>query len=200
MNFSQLNFNSTMLSNTSSKLLGSTMNVNALAAKSMYIQNYDSSPKTRKKTKEGTTSRRNLLMTSSKSNKFVLKPDESTKKLKDYFSGDINFTKVNLVVKQEINPSYNNVDEIWAVNLKHCHPRPKKLEEIIERVRTPWEYKISIWYRQFNYEYEGEAEESFYTAFEHDFSRCNFQKDFKGDNSKELDEFKVYLWSYYKEV
>lgn len=41
--------------------------------------------------------------------------------------------------------------------LQFCEPRPEKEKLIINRPRTPWEFKISIW-AAWDYSYEGEPD------------------------------------------
>jgi len=41
--------------------------------------------------------------------------------------------------------------------LQFCEPRPEKEKLVINRPRTPWEFKISIW-AAYDYNYEGESD------------------------------------------
>lgn len=41
--------------------------------------------------------------------------------------------------------------------LQFCEPRPEKEKLIVQRPRTPWEYKISIW-AAWDYNYDGESD------------------------------------------
>lgn len=59
-------------------------------------------------------------------------------------------------------------------------PRPKPMEIIIHKVRTPWVYPVSIW-ASYGYPYESDSEQYLDECFEHDFTRCNFAKDVKSD-------------------
>ena len=106
---------------------------------------------------------------------------------------------VNKVIKREISQNDKNIDENWYSHIFYCVPRPEKIEEIENRVRTPWSFPISIWSRQFNYLYEGEPDEAYYCAFDFDFNRCKFEKDMKKDIAS-IDELKAYLWNYYKRI
>lgn len=107
--------------------------------------------------------------------------------------------QVSCVGKIYINHNFKNLDSLWIKHLNHCHPRPRKDEEFIARPRTPWSFPISIWAKQFYYEYEGENEESFIKAFTYDFNRCNFAKDLKNDTEL-LESLKEYLRSLYKKM
>lgn len=54
-----------------------------------------------------------------------------------------------------INP--NVIDsKMFKTMLQFCQPRPEKEALIINRPRTPWEYKISIW-AAWDYSWEGES-------------------------------------------
>lgn len=89
--------------------------------------------------------------------------------------------QITNVSKSFVAPNNRNVDGLWIKHLMHCHPRPRKDEEFVERPHTPWSFPLSIWSRQFYYEYEGESEETYNKAFTFDFNRCNFLKDMKND-------------------
>lgn len=98
-----------------------------------------------------------------------------------------NVVHVSSVSKTYVFPNSKNVDALWVKHFLHCHPRPRKDEEFVERPRTPWSFPISIWARQYYYEFEGESEETFMRAFTYDFNRCNFIKDMKN----EIEQYEV---------
>lgn len=106
---------------------------------------------------------------------------------------------ITALSKIPVEPNYLNVDSLWINHLHYCHPRPKKDKEKIERIRTPWTFPISIWAKLFSYEYNGEGEEIMTNAFEYDFNRCAFHKDFKNEESS-LEELKEYLRSNYNKI
>jgi hypothetical protein len=106
---------------------------------------------------------------------------------------------VNSVNCKSISQNSYNLDDMWINHLHFCYPRPLKEEDLIVRQRTPWSFPISIWARQFYYDYEGEGDEAYFAAFEHDFNRCNFSKELKNDQNL-VDDLKILLWDYYKKM
>lgn len=107
--------------------------------------------------------------------------------------------KVEFVNNLNIEPNYCNIDCHWSKKLKYCVPRPCKDEIVLDRPRTPWSFPISIWAKQYNYNYSGESEVLYKKAFEHDFNRCNFNKDTKS-NTENLNKLKDLLWIFYKDL
>lgn len=110
-----------------------------------------------------------------------------------------NFIVVNTVNCKPISQNSYNIDDMWINHLHFCYPRPLKEEDLVVRQRTPWSFPISIWARQFYYDYEGEGDEAYFAAFDHDFNRCNFAKELKNDQSL-VDDLKNLLWEYYKKM
>lgn len=107
--------------------------------------------------------------------------------------------KIYSLNKINIEPNYNNIDNHWINHIHFCIPRPSKDIEIQERPKTPWTYDISIWAKLYCYEYNGEPEEKITNAFEFDYSRCSFNKDFKNEEIN-LIEFKEYMRSCYNKI
>lgn len=89
------------------------------------------------------------------------------------------------------------IDDYYKSMLRYCHPRPLKIIEDEERIRTPWTFPISIW-AQYDYKYEGESEDYIKQVFEHDFGRCNVMKDAKTEQV--FLEIKELLWTNYKKM
>lgn len=123
-----------------------------------------------------------------------------TSKKNNLFIKEEEKISINILSKKEIYPNYKNIDAHWMLHLHHCVPRPKKDEKLDTRIKTPWAFPISFWSRQYNYLEKGEGEEEYFQAFEYDFNRCNFNKDFRGENGRELMEAKSYLWNLYKKI
>lgn len=141
-----------------------------------------------------------LILANNKNSSFYyMTKNKRALEVEGYFSAESKYLEVNRVVSKEIIPNSNNIDNIWINHLHYCFPRPMKQEEMIERPRTPWSFPMSIWSRQFYYEYEGEPEEAYFQAFEHDFSRCNFNKDLR-NNAEQLNELKWIIWEKYKKM
>ena len=110
-----------------------------------------------------------------------------------------NFINVTTVNKENVEDNNKIIDHLWINHLHFCLPRPKKDMEKIERAKTPWTFRISIWARMYYYEYNGEPEEIISRAFEFDFNKCGFQKDIKSD-SNELSDFKDYFRVLYNKM
>ncbi len=88
------------------------------------------------------------------------------------------------------------IDEDFKIKLKHCVPRPEKINKLKLRPRTPWIFPDSIW-AFYGYSFEGNTNELTKDAFEYDFERSKVwnEKEFKTD--KERVEIKELLRKYY---
>ena len=69
----------------------------------------------------------------------------------------------------------------------YSQPRLEKIIDKLLKPRTSWAFPISIW-AYYGYEYEGISQEYLDHCFELDFNRCQFNKDFKDEES--LNELK----------
>ena len=105
--------------------------------------------------------------------------------------------KVNFLGKKIVKQNLKIINENYITTLKYCEPRPERKFERFIKPKTPWTFQISIWH-YYNYNYEGESEEYINQCFEHDFKRCQFEKDFKNEN--ELKELKILLRQNYNNI
>jgi hypothetical protein len=80
---------------------------------------------------------------------------------------------------------------------RFTEPRPLRIINKFIKPRTPWTFPVSIW-AYYDYEFEGESEEYLDQCFEFDFKRCQFEKDFKDDES--YNELKLMLRKRYREI
>ena len=105
--------------------------------------------------------------------------------------------KVQYISKQIIKINRNVLNEDYRKNIKFTEPRPLKIINKFVKPRTPWTYPISIW-AYYGYDYEGDSEEYLDQCFEFDFKRCQFEKDFKDEES--YNELKLMLRKRYREI
>jgi len=81
---------------------------------------------------------------------FIKKEEDENGELIQYIITKV--AKLNII----LNP--NVIDaKTYKKILQFCEPRPEKEKLIINRPRTPWEYKISIW-AAWDYNYDGESD------------------------------------------
>ena len=99
--------------------------------------------------------------------------------------------------KINIKPNFNVLTHDYKSNLKYTEPRPKNIINKFVKPRTPWTFPISIW-AYYGYEYEGDSEEYLDKCFEFDFNRCQFNKDFKDEES--FNELKKMLRERYRDI
>ena len=105
--------------------------------------------------------------------------------------------KVNFLGKKIVKQNLKVINENYVKTLKYCEPRPERKFDRFIKPKTPWTFQISIWH-YYNYNYEGETEEYINQCFEHDFKRCQFEKDFKNEN--DLNELKILLRKNYNNI
>ena len=105
--------------------------------------------------------------------------------------------KVNCLGKKIVKFNPKVLNEDYVKNLKYCEPRPIRKFDRFVKPRTPWTYPISIWY-YYGYGYEGDTEDYIDKCFEHDFKRCQFEKDFKKET--DLQELKTLLRNNYRNI
>ena len=99
--------------------------------------------------------------------------------------------------KINVKPNFNVLTHDFKSNLKYTEPRPKNIINKFVKPRTPWTFPISIW-AHYGYEYEGDSEEYLDKCFEFDFNRCQFNKDFKDEES--FNELKKMLRERYRDI
>ena len=93
---------------------------------------------------------------------------------------------VDTISKVHVKVNQNVVNENYMKTILFSEPRPAKIIDKFVKPRTPWSFPKSIW-AYYGYEYEGISEDYLDDCFEFDFNRCQFNKDFKDEESyKEL--------------
>ena len=104
---------------------------------------------------------------------------------------------VDTISKIPVKINQNVINENYMKNILFSEPRPEKIIDKFVKPRTPWSYPISIW-AYYGYEYEGISEDYLDECFEFDFNRCQFNKDFKDEES--LNELKKFLRERYRDI
>ena len=104
---------------------------------------------------------------------------------------------VRFIHKKSIRENFKVITDDFVTNLKYCEPRPERKFDKFIKPRPPWTFPQSIWY-YYNYNYEGETEDTINKCFEHDFQRCHFEKDFKKES--DLQKLKTLLRNNYKDI
>ena len=97
----------------------------------------------------------------------------------------------------EINPEVIDCKNLIS-KLKYCVPRPIYNRKLKEKKKGPWNFNNSIW-KWYGYNLEGETEETYNSAFEFDYDRCNFDKD-RDLLEEEKSLLKNTLRKYYKKI
>ena len=91
------------------------------------------------------------------------------------------------------------INDDYQKLIKFCEARPERqLEQHFIKPKTPWVFPVSIWATLFDFRYEGEKDEIWNDAFEHDFERCQMNIFVK--NEEIMEELKEYLRGYYKNM
>ena len=104
---------------------------------------------------------------------------------------------VDTISKVHVKVNQNVINENYMKTILYSEPRPEKIIDKFVKPRTPWSFPISIW-AYYGYEYEGVSEEYLNDCFEFDFNRCQFNKDFKDEES--LMELKKMLRERYRDI
>ena len=104
---------------------------------------------------------------------------------------------VDTISKVPVKVNQNVINENYMKTILFSEPRPAKIIDKFVKPRTPWSFPISIW-AYYGYEYEGVSEEYLDECFEFDFNRCQFNKDFKEEES--LMELKKMLRARYRDL
>ena len=120
--------------------------------------------------------------------------DEENEELKQFIITKVAKTEV------EINPEVISVnDGNYLKMIKHCVPRPEKQLNLKKRPRTPWSFPISIW-AWYGYDYNGEKESAYNSAFEFDYERGKFAKDKDLIDSQDEENLRICLRQNYKQI
>ena len=104
---------------------------------------------------------------------------------------------VDTISKISVKVNQNVINENYMKTILYSEPRPEKIIDKFVKPRTPWSFPISIW-AYYGYEYEGVSEDYLDQCFEFDFNRCQFNKDFKEEES--LLELKKMLRERYRDI
>ena len=127
-------------------------------------------------------------------------PDKLRRKRKGIISlntSDNITISVDTMSKIHVNYNTNVIDENYRKLFKFCIPRPEKIINKFIKPRTPWSFPISIW-AYYGYDYNDVSNYYLNQCFKFDFDRCQFQKDFKTEES--LDELKAFLKERYRNL
>ena len=90
--------------------------------------------------------------------------------------------EVNLLCKITVKVNKNVINEEYRKMITFCEPRPEKILNKFIKPRTPWVFPNSIW-AYYDYEYNDVPESYLDKCFEFDFNRCQFNKEFKDEDS-----------------
>ena len=104
---------------------------------------------------------------------------------------------VDTLCKMHIKHNNNVIDENYRKLFKFSMPRPEKNINKFIKPRTPWSFPISIW-AYYGYDYNDVSNFYLNQCFKFDFERCQFQKDFKTEES--LDSLKIFLKERYRNI
>ena len=105
--------------------------------------------------------------------------------------------EVNLICKIIVKVNRNVVNEEYRKMISFCEPRPEKIINKFIKPRTPWVFPNSIW-AYYDYEYNDVPESYLDKCFEFDFNRCQFNKEFKDEDS--YIKLKAYLRERYRMI
>ena len=104
---------------------------------------------------------------------------------------------VHFIGKKLVKENLKVINEDYINTLKYCVPRPERIFNKFIKPRAPWTFPTSIWYH-YGYNYEGENDDYINKCFEHDFKRCQFEKDFKKET--DLLDLKSLLRKNYRNI
>ena len=105
--------------------------------------------------------------------------------------------EIDSICKMNIKYNKKVVDEGYRKLIKFSLPRPEKIIDKFIKPRTPWSFPSSIW-AHYGYSFEDYSEAYLNKCFKFDFDRCQFQKDFKTEES--LDLLRAFLRERYKNI
>ena len=128
------------------------------------------------------------------------KTDESINKslntTKKFDLTSISQSKISIVV-DTISTIQVKVNRDYRKTISFSEPRPEKIINKFVKPRTPWSYPISIW-AYYDYEYDDVPESYLDKCFEFDFNRCQFNKEFKDEES--YNTLKAMLRERYRDI
>ena len=104
---------------------------------------------------------------------------------------------VDTVCKMNIKFNKKVIDDGYRKLIKFSEPRPEKIIDKFIKPRTPWSFPSSIW-AYYGYDYNGVSDKYLNQCFKFDFDRCQFQKDFKTEES--LDLLRAFLKERYRNI
>ena len=104
---------------------------------------------------------------------------------------------VDTLCKMHIKHNNNVIDENYRKLFKFSVPRPEKNINKFVKPRTPWSFPLSIW-AYYGYDYNDVSNSYLSQCFKFDFERCQFQKDFKTEES--LDLLRLFLKERYRDI
>ena len=133
------------------------------------------------------------------------KTDESISKslntTKKFDLTSISQSKISIVVDTistiQVKVNRNVINEDYRKTISFSEPRPEKIINKFVKPRTPWSYPISIW-AYYDYEYDDVPESYLDKCFEFDFNRCQFNKEFKDEES--FNTLKAMLRERYRDI
>ena len=89
---------------------------------------------------------------------------------------------VDTISKVHVKVNKNVINENYMKTILFSEPRPAKIIDKFVKPRTPWSFPKSIW-AYYGYDFEGISEDYLDKCFKFDFNRCQFNKDFKEEDS-----------------
>ena len=104
---------------------------------------------------------------------------------------------ITTIGKRKIKENLHVIDDTYRTTLKFCEPRPIRQINRFIKPRTPWTFPISIW-AKYDYNFDGVNSEYLDECFEHDFKRCQLEKEFITE--KALYQVKDILREHYKDI
>ena len=104
---------------------------------------------------------------------------------------------VDTISKIVVKINKNVINENYRKNLTFSEPRPERILNKFIKPRTPWSFPVSIW-ANYGYEYDDVSESYLDKCFEFDFNRCQFNKEFKDEES--LNKLKEFLRPKYRDI
>ena len=120
---------------------------------------------------------------------------------KEFDLTQISDNKISIIVdtisKIHVKVNRNVINEDYRKTLTFSEPRPEKILNKFVKPRTPWSFPISIW-AYYDYEYDDVSESYLDKCFEFDFNRCQFNKEFKEEET--LNKLKDFLRERYRNI
>ena len=105
--------------------------------------------------------------------------------------------KVDTISKIQVKVNKNVINEDYRKAISFSEPRPEKIINKFIKPRTPWSFPLSIW-AYYDYEYDDVPESYIDKCFEFDFNRCQFNKEFKDEES--LNKLRDFLRIRYRDI